>query len=493
MNLDELRQRAAGSPTLDDLRALREALVAELRSLDATAGDNDLSAEQQTRWAELEAEHTAVEARIEAEERAEATRQSRIKYRSIEIGRQISPFDGSDVRSLRGRELRDRALKVLDSREHTLHLSGQLRDGQLTKLEQLIRTQSDNLNGLHIAQRLLLTENAHYRTAFMKMVTRANPVLTPEEARAVQEFDEWRAMSIGTDSAGGFGVPVLIDPTIILTAQGHPNDILGLARVETITTDAWKGVSSAGVTWKFRGEAAAATDGSPTLAQPTVNTHRADGWIPYSIEVGMDYPGWAAEMETLLREGYSELLVQKLTVGAGDLSDEPFGIVTALDANTNVEVATGTAGTITAADINKLWAALPIRYRNPANSDRQAWMSSTAVNNAIQLMGDDNNLSGFTVNLTAEGVVVLKGRRALENDYMAGLATGTSAANLLVVGDWRNYLVAQRAGMSIEFIPHVFDTSSGAPTGQRSWFAWARVGADSINDLGFRLLQNKTS
>jgi len=73
------------------------------------------------------------------------------------------------------------------------------------------------------------------------------------------------------------------------------------------------------------------------------------------------------------------------------------------------------------------------------------------------------------------------------------MATGTAAANLTVVGDWRNFLVAQRAGMSVELIPHVFDTTTNMPTGQRAWFAWARIGADSINDLGFRMLQNKTS
>ena len=37
---------------------------------------------------------------------------------------------------------------------------------------------------------------------------------TAEEARSVDEF---RAMSIGVDTAGGFGIPILIDPTILIT------------------------------------------------------------------------------------------------------------------------------------------------------------------------------------------------------------------------------------------------------------------------------------
>jgi predicted phage gp36 major capsid-like protein len=44
--------------------------------------------------------------------------------------------------------------------------------------------------------------------------------------------------------------------------------------------------------------------------------------------------------------------------------------------------------------------------------------------------------------------------------------------------------------MSVELVPHLLHTSNNRPSGQRGWFAWARIGADSINDLAFRLLQN---
>lgn len=487
MDLEELRRRAEAEPTLANLRALREGIEAQLRAINEAGGDADLTPEQSERWRSLEEEHTATVGRIETEERAERVRASRQRWQSTQFGQRVEPFDGGNVRSMGAREVRDRALALLD-RSEAAHLDSEARE----HVSALLRTGNKNTNGAHVAQRLLITENEHYREAFMRLVTRQHPVLTPEQARALEAFEEWRSMSIGTDSAGGYGVPVLIDPTIILTAQGHPNDILGLARVETITTDAWKGVTSAGVTWKFRGEAAATSDGSPTLAQPVVTTHRADGYIPYSIEVGMDYPGFAGEMSMLLRDGYSEILVDKLTAGAGDGSDEPYGILTALDANTNVEVATTTAGVISAADVNGLWAALPIRYRNPAAPVRTAWMSHTGVNNAIQELGTDAG-SAFTVNFTEAGVVRLKGREAYENDYFDDLPSDTTAANLLVVGDWRNFLVAQRAGMSIELVQHVLDVTNNMPTGERAWFAWARVGSDSINDLAFRLLQNKTS
>jgi hypothetical protein len=54
----------------------------------------------------------------------------------------------------------------------------------------------------------------------------------------------------------------------------------------------------------------------------------ARGFVPYSIEVGMDYPNFASEMQTLLAEGYDELLIDKFSRGSG--SGEPNGILTVL-------------------------------------------------------------------------------------------------------------------------------------------------------------------
>jgi HK97 family phage major capsid protein len=115
-----------------------------------------------------------------------------------------------------------------------------------------------------------------------------------------------------------------------------------------VNTNQWKGVSSAGVTWAFQTEAAPTTDNSPVLAQPSVLVHMARGFIPYSIEVGMDYPGFASEMSTLLAQGYDELLVQKFTNGSG--TGEPKGILTAISATAGDRVVVGTPGSIVAGD-----------------------------------------------------------------------------------------------------------------------------------------------
>lgn len=471
-SLDE--QRAA---LLDEMETIATAGLDESRSLDAT----ETARVEEIRVAvqAVDDEAGPLDARIAELAAIDERTQAIANRKELNVIVKPDPVAPAEARRFNDVEARDAALRLLDDAGSTRHLT----DEQKSGVEHLIRApRRRHQDGAQLARRLLVTETAEYRSAFQKGVMYDTPVWTPEEARAIEEF---RAMNIGTDSAGGFGVPVLIDPTIILTGQGSPNDIINIARVETITNDEWKGVTSAGVTWSFDAEAAAVSDDSPTLAQPNVPVHMARGFIPYSIEVGQDYPGFAEEMSALLNSGYLELLAEKLTTGSG--SGEPTGIVTALDANTNVEVTPTTDGAFGAVDLYKLWDALPIKYRRMASA---AWMSSTDAQNEVRNFGTTLG-SNFTVDLTAEEIPRLFGRRYHVNDFMADFTATTGAANLLVVGDWKNFLVAQRAGMSVELVQHLFDVTNNRPTGQRGWFAWARIGSDSINDLGFRILQNQ--
>lgn len=474
--------------TLAEMRARLEAMQIERQALHTSAGAEAFTDEQQTRWDALDTEETQLRETMrpleESEARAARVAESRARWGSTQVAPVNDPSDHGDLRFLSGTPLRDKAMAIVDSREGGSHLT----DGQKTRMARMLRTQTGDMDGDMIGRLLLATENPHYRSAFQKISSSTSPILTQEEGRAVEQVRMIkRAMSIGTDSAGGFAVPVLIDPTIILTAQGSPNDILRLARVETITNDEWRGLTSAGVTWKFRAEAAASSDGSPTIAQPTVPTRRADGFIPFSIEIGMDWESFAEQMVTLLGEGYDELLAEKLTNGTNG-SNEPDGLVAQLDAIPASEREVATAGTIAAGDVYGLWKSLPKRFRNKAST---AWMSSTDIQNSIRQLGTTD--PNFTVNLTADGIESMFSKEYPTNDFMQDDPTGTGTQPLLVVGDFKSYLVAQRAGMTVEYIPHLFDVTNNMPTGQRGYFAWARVGGKLIVPNGMRLLVNRSA
>lgn len=491
---DELEQLDARQKELLDLmEAVNKDIDAEGRTADQRSADaktfEDYDSEFKKNEERIASINKGIEERKAREARVKAGRQH---YGDMNVrpGRE-SGMDrwNVDYRQIGYEDSAElwhaRAQVILDDKKVQRHLTPDQRE----RLSHLTQRKDGDTDGELIAAFLVATSNPHYRSAFQKASTGLAPVFSPEEARAVREVNHLkRAMSIGTDASGGFAVPVIIDPTIILTAQGSDNPILNRSRIETITNDEWKGLSTSGVTWKFDAEAAAATDNSPTIAQPTVPTKRADGFIPFSIEVGQDWPGFAERMADLLGDGYDELLADKLTIGTG--ANTPTGVLSRLAAQTSPDVSTevATAGTIATSDIYNMWAALPQRHRRRSTT---AWMSSTRTQNAIRQLGTlDPN---FTVNLTEFGIGSLFGREYDMNDYYADFAAGTGTQNWVVVGNWQGFLVAQRAGMNIEFVPMLFDVTNNRPTGQRGWFAWARVGSDVVDPTAFRLLTNRSA
>jgi HK97 family phage major capsid protein len=63
------------------------------------------------------------------------------------------------------------------------------------------------------------------------------------------------------------------------------------------------------------------------------------------------------------------------------------------------------------------------------------------------------------------------------------LTTGTKPA---VLGDFRQYLIADRVGLSVEYVPHLLSTSGPFPRGGRAYFAYWRTGAGVLFTNAFR-------
>jgi HK97 family phage major capsid protein len=484
-------------------RARREEIAARLADIDKAANaraenERELNEAEQTEWLSLETEDGELRGGIERQERADRVAESRSKWQSQQVlpDRKADPTLDIDYRSslaMKPDDLKSRAQKVLDDgRENVRHLDElpgvdpQHWDGDASakirsNVQKLLRkSDTSNWRGEHFARLVLLSENPHYRRAFQKLLAGA-PYFTAEEGRALEQMAEYRAaLNITTDGQGGYAIPVLIDSSVIWTGQGHPNDFLQISRVENITNDEWKGITSAGATAYWTTEGVAATDGAPTIGQPAVPAKKLTVYIPYSVEVGGDWPGFAAEMATAIDMVWNEELVDKFTNGLGTTA-QPTGFVTKLEATVGSQVASDDSGSATAADVYRMWAALPIKYRRSAR-----WMAATAIENAIRQAGTTD--PNFTTNLLAEGLPGLFNRPFHENDYMDGVVASTSDSSPLALGDWRNFLIANRVGMSVENIMHVINTTTGTPTGQRALYGWGRIGSDVINTNGFRIL-----
>lgn len=377
-----------------------------------------------------------------------------------------------------------------------------LKSDEQDRVDALLRREaSEEYQPRYIAERILVTERPAYRTALFRSLAAAQygrmPHLSQEEVDALRAFEtlehRWnpqisRAAGEVTTTAGGFGVNAFLDPSIIVTSGAADAPILRICRVEQVTTNLWKGVSASGMSWSYDTEAAEISDDSPTIAQPSITVHMARGYVPYSIEVGDDWFGFAENMGRLMSQGYSDLLATKTMTGTG--TGEPWGIFTAIDQTSASEVTPTTDGSFGGVDVFKVWNALPERFRS-----RATWVMSVSCESAIRQFSSTagSSSSYFTVDLTADGVSRINGRPVIVTDYaptFSGSVPGTTGAqNILVVGDFQHYVMANRAGMTIEAVPHVFGGSQ-RPTGQRGLFAWARHGLDSVSDNAFRLLQN---
>jgi HK97 family phage major capsid protein len=468
--------------------------LTELRSQTAELDDEllkltnkpTLTPDEDERYSDLWAEReTIIPELTKLEERAQRAEQIKAtKTRELagvpNFQRPASEYMSEDVTKMDYRHARDGALRTLADRDANWTLT----DNQKGVLERRVRVDTD------LARRILATENDHYRTAFMKATMDPSPVFSPEENYALLRWKRYqdlheRAQST-TTTAGGFAIPVFIDPSFILTDQETNNPFLTLASLEdNVQGNIWKGISGAGVSWSFDAENAEVSDDSVTLAQPSATVFMARGFIPFSIEIGQDWPGFQAEMSRLLAAGYDELLVNKLTNGNG--TTEPQGVITGCLANTaSTRVLVQTSGSFGAVDVYKLWKSLAQKYRRQAT-----FMSSVDIDNRLRQFGTANQMSDYTVNLTAEASDVVFGKQWYENPYMSDLPTVTSSgANMLLVGDFKNFKVIRRAGMTVELVPTLFATNNARPTGQRGWFAYARVGSTVANPTGFKILLN---
>jgi HK97 family phage major capsid protein len=247
--------------------------------------------------------------------------------------------------------------------------------------------------------------------------------------------------------------------------------------------DTWRGVSSAGITAAWVAEATALTEAGPTFAQPTVVSRKGHVYVEYSYEIGDDWSNMASEIMTLSAIAKDDLESAAFATGNG--STAPFGIITALVAGsgTVANVAPTTDGTLGVGDVRGLFATLPARYRPNAS-----WVMSLDVMNEVRAL-DNGSLGTETVSLREGYGFPLLGRPVYESSSFPDFTGTTGVSNIMVVGDFRNYVIFDRIGTRVETIQNVV-SGDGVPTGQRGLVMWFRTGADSVNDNAFRLLRN---
>jgi len=473
--------------TIEEITARLGEIRSRLVELDTAAAGEDLADEARSEWTKLETEadelverHAALEARAATVRKLAEIPTAKVSGDSHRTAPNVQrdagdPFDLSEVRTFGrsprevGKELRDRAMRVI---ERTKFVKDEHRERAVELLER-----NDTRDGA-LARHMIATGSDAYRDAWSKKMV-GETDFSDEERQALTTE---RAMSL-TSANGGYAVPFILDPTIILTNSGTINPLRQISRVRTTVASNWHGITSAGVTASFSAEAAQVADGAPTLAQPTINPEKAQAFVPASIEAFEDIAGLADEVLMMFADARDRLEATKFTLGAGHASQEPNGLITALvAAGGSTVVATTTGDVFALADVYKLQGSLPARHRKNAS-----WGAQLAIYNAARQFATANNYNGFWTDLGGDRPAELMGKPAYELEDMDGVIDGSANNYILVYGDFQKFQIVDRVGMSVEFIPHLFG-ANGRPTGQRGWYAYWRTSSDALDTNAFRLL-----
>lgn len=365
---------------------------------------------------------------------------------------------------------RDGAMRVIEkaqfattpnadkAREQVIHLLDQHVDDVLVP----------GAGAFDIGRRIIATDDPVYREAWARYVSRGPNGLSSRHLAVMQTY---------SDADGGYAIPFTIDPTFINTSNGAVNPLRnGMARVETITTKSWHGVTTAGVTGGYAGETASPSAGNPTdVGDPIATPVRFHVWVPFTAEFQEDLgPGAvAAEIGALIQDYKDVTEADKFVNGTG--STQPEGIVWKLD-NDGTKVITHSALNLNALDA--LVGGLGERFQPLAQflAHRLSYQFTRTLGTA----GAPANSIYDRVTDTLYG-------------YPARISSAVDSTHLdgdepLLLGDFRHFLIVDRVGMSTEYVPQTVDTN-GVPNGGRGIYARARNTSKVLVVNAFRLLK----
>jgi HK97 family phage major capsid protein len=469
---------------IDNLRGEIEALDAEIRSLHQTEEGElrEFTPEEQETFDAKTAERAKKLALLERHEAIEKA--AKVPERTIEPGHAPAVHITRDAMEIAEdwssstRQISDAAFRSLEDKIEDAEYEGRYFDAAKAKAHVrsvLNRHASDR----EWARGIILRSSDIYASAWLKMVHHREYALTAEE-RTV--------LGVSTNANGKFLLPTHLDPTIIMTGDQSTNEIRKLARVVTLTdgSPSWNGVTSAGVTASWDGEVVEVSDDSPTFGQPSISTIRAQALVEASISATEDIANLTSDVMLMFAEARDNLEGAAHATGAGTTT--PKGVFTAVAAVTASRVTSTTAATIGLVDLDAVYRGVPRRYR-----PRSTWVANPLYTLAIKDLGTAVSAS-FSGDLREPTAGRILGRPVVETDDAPSTQTTTALDQEVLLGDFQQYVIVDRpGGMSVEYIPHLFNTANNLPDGRRAWYATWRNGADVTNADAFRLLVDKTS
>lgn len=474
--------------SVEDREERIKQIDARLAELDAEFDNTQMTDEAREEWnglnAERDSQATAVRELKARKERMRqlagqpgATEQARFEAPAFVASHSDDIYDLQRIRTASRSEedhrsrLHDNARRAIERAVYPGPAGGKEKIAE--HVEALLGRVDDSRGAF--AQRILATGSPVYDRAFGKAVTRGMHTLNGDELRAMSVYG-----NSGAD--GGLAVPFQLDPTVILTSDGAISPLRRIARVEQIVSKTWQGITSSGITVSRSAEGAAATGNEFSVTQPEVTPTRVIADVQFSVELDQDWSMLRSEIARLLADAKQVEEDTSFVLGDGT-GQNPNGVVATLAAGSLVNATSTAGGGLALTDVDALEEALPPRFRG-----RASYMGNKAVYQKLRALARaEAAFAGDRwVNMTADTPSQLDGYPAYEATEMSS-DYSTAAKRFLLLGDFSQFLIVDRLGMTVEVNPHVTN-GSGRWTGQRSIVAVWRNSSKILTDNAFRAL-----
>jgi hypothetical protein len=224
--------------------------------------------------------------------------------------------------------------------------------------------------------------------------------------------------------------------------------------------------------------------GARYTAAPTVRFDEvaAGMWNMKDEPYDQDWESLQGELLQLISDGRDVLDSTKFLSGTG--TNEPVGLLNiggTGSLTTTQRVQTDVAATL---DVDDVWDVKG-NITNTRFAANATFLANSAMFDRIYRFTPSGSTTEPQAMPTREGPLCGYPKR----DWSDMVNTTTTGSNVLLVGAFQNFLIADHLGMTVEIIPHLFGATNRFPTGQRGLYAYWRTGTVVAVPNAFRYLE----
>ena len=293
-----------------------------------------------------------------------------------------------------------------------------------------------------VEAREITRDSDEYRSAFFKVL--GGERLTDAD---------YRALSIGTNSAGGFLATTTVEQEIVELRQ-EANWMRGACTTMSVSNQTAFAVESDVGTAAYEAENATVNDDDHAFAQVSFFPNRLGRIMKLSRQL-MRFGGTLSEaqLSSYVSSSFAKVFaaeyLEQMLVGSGS-ANNPTGIMNVASSQEAVTTATGNVATYTADNLIDLFYSLPMQYRS---APKAAWIFSPEALKILRQLKDSDGRYLISAPGGDSYTESLMGKPIYESDFVAAPAADT---NIVGFGDLSYYRIVDFGGFEFSVLNELF-------------------------------------